>query len=268
MTQNDLGYLFPSLPTNNSQNSRLEFRPERLNLSIVDKTRSGPPRYACRYPNVNHTHKFIFIHPPKCGGKSLEFLLFGRKPIAASADHRNIRTHVGELGWDVVDEYFKFAFVRNPYDRLVSIYLQRNRFLKRSGHASSPTFTTGLAVIPNPLSFKSYVKSLADPALYSGRGTPGIDAGGDSGGKGLFADRLMADYLSHNDDLFMNFIGRMENYEKDWEIVSQHLFGCSLELPHLNKSERSHYRDYYDDTSRKIVGRLYEKDIDLFKYTF
>jgi hypothetical protein len=89
---------------------------------------------------VNRDYKVAFIHVPKTAGVSLvRYILepigyerFGGKP-----------RHKGYIPGIVDDDYFVFAFVRNPYQRLVSLY--RHQCLKKRGFRENyPTLTSFL----------------------------------------------------------------------------------------------------------------------------
>lgn len=61
---------------------------------------------------INHEKKFLFIHIPRTGGTSI------RKLIGQSEnEHMNLRDYLGKYN---LDDYFKFAFVRSPYDKIAS----------------------------------------------------------------------------------------------------------------------------------------------------
>jgi hypothetical protein len=66
----------------------------------------------------------------------------------------------------------------------------------------------------------------------------------------------------------VNFIGRFETLESDYQAVASRL-GVRAELEHLNKTRRSQrYRDAYTDEMKEIVANVYRKDIELFGYEF
>ena len=66
--------------------------------------------------NVNHLQRFVFVHIPKTGGQSIE-KSFQWKGLR----HRPFEYYENKVV--NLKEYFKFTFVRNPFDRLVSSYV-------------------------------------------------------------------------------------------------------------------------------------------------
>ena len=87
----------------------------------------------------SNSNKFMFYHIPKTAGQSLHNVL--RKYTVG--DHVNEyyvtrdMTHTAvEHTWDKYkgSEYFSFAIVRNPYDRMFSLYnfLKRRRVIKET----------------------------------------------------------------------------------------------------------------------------------------
>ena len=92
---------------------------------------------------ISHKHRCVFIHLPKCGGQSIEDVFISdcglgwdsREPLLLRKNenkkvgppwlaHLTYREYLdySYLSPDLMGEYFKFTVVRNPYDRLVSIY--------------------------------------------------------------------------------------------------------------------------------------------------
>lgn len=64
---------------------------------------------------ITHDYKLIFIHVPKCAGRSINDVFNQR------FDHFTARYYEKEYA-DQWKKYTKFTIVRNPFDRLVSIY--------------------------------------------------------------------------------------------------------------------------------------------------
>jgi len=153
-------------------------------------------------------------------------------------------------------EYFKFAFVRNPWDRLVSCYSDKilstavleNGQLDREHEAINKktgleentrfdTFVRRVAEIPDKTAnrhFRSQYTFLCDRS-----------------------GKLLPDYT-----------GRYERLVDDFNEVLSKLGVSHLELPVIRKSSRRVYQDYYTDELREIVRQRYRRDIELFGYTF
>ena len=71
---------------------------------------------------ISHRQRFIFVHPQKTGGSSIETVLKARCPDAIHwhGRHGHAQAGLDEIGRERWKEYFSFCFVRNPWDRLVS----------------------------------------------------------------------------------------------------------------------------------------------------
>ncbi|WP_321369266.1 sulfotransferase family 2 domain-containing protein [uncultured Draconibacterium sp.] len=65
----------------------------------------------------------------------------------------------------------------------------------------------------------------------------------------------------------IDYMARMENYGTDIEKIMTRL-GIETEIAHLNRSNKSHYTEYYNDKTIKVISELYKDDIELGKYKF
>lgn len=190
---------------------------------------------------ISHEHKCIFIHPSRNGGKSIEKALFGVTPVFGSSDHRTLVDWQQKLGKKTFNNYFKFVFVRNPWDRLVSIYhyvLENYSFF----------YPTDEKIRGDFRSFNAFITK-CQPYLK----------------------RTKAQYnwlTNINENIGVDFIGRVENYEKDWKKVCEQLNIGDVCLPHLNKSSHEKYWTYYDEHLEEIVADKFKEDIELFDYKF
>jgi len=77
------------------------------------------------------------------------------------------------------------------------------------------------------------------------------------------------DYLKDRDgNIGVDFIGRFENLQEDYNKVMTTIGLPERTLKHINKYERNDYRKYYSDKDIEKVFQLYKRDIEYFNYTF
>jgi chondroitin 4-sulfotransferase 11 len=200
---------------------------------------------------INHKYQFIFIHIQKTAGTSITNALYNL-PETNNLYHSHSMINLLDDG-EYVD-YFKFCFVRNPFDRLLSWY---NMILKKGFHndwskyilENSTNFSeflelTDIVIEKNPLELQStidYPKSISFNQL---------------------------DYITDKlGKIQCDFIGRFENISNDFNILSQ-MLNIKLELNHLNKFEHKHYSDCYNQIDIENVSKLYQRDIEYFNYKF
>ena len=195
---------------------------------------------------ISHKTRSIFIHIQKTGGDAIETAVRRDDP-AAEVDCLGRRRHpfAREVRAAVAPElwarYFRFAFVRNPWERLVSWYFM-------------------CVQIPAPNAFAKYVRGQAPTFTdFITRVTTGM---------GERTTWNQIDFVSGDDgEPIVDFIGRYENLAADYAIVKERL-SLSTDLPHTNRSSHGSYRDYYTDETRAIVADRYARDIAHFGYRF
>jgi hypothetical protein len=200
---------------------------------------------------------FIFVHIPKCAGTSIEQALIpivtphrGFKDLTQEArsqfwlpgrgllQHSKIRRYGGVFP---LDAYFKFAFVRNPWERVIS----QIEYLRSKG---VPMFQRG--------ELKEQIKRYCETEKWF----LGHDVGA-----------CQLDYLQWPEgELAMDFVGRFENLLPDFATICGRLgIDPVPPLPHVFNSRRQHhYRDYYDGESRAWIAERFARDIDFFRYEF
>jgi len=141
---------------------------------------------------------------------------------------------------EVLNDYFTFTFVRNPFDRIVSAYVH-----------------IILGNQQRDWSFKEFVKyNLLDDAGYP------------------LNEHWLPQHLHTycDDKCFMDYIGNVETLEDDWKYVATKI-NVNDTLPHVRLKaparKSSDYRVYYeDDETIEIVSKIYKKDLELFNYEF
>lgn len=213
-------------------------------LSVIADTFIYRLLYANPYLDVFDKYRCIFIHIPKCAGISVENGLFGTK-----VGHKRIalfeRYNVQKF-----NDYFKFTIVRNPYDRIVSAF-----FFLKSGGRNERDREWAARNLNDYDNFSDFV--------YNGLRTENVK-------KALhFQPQYL--YLCKPGSLVpeVDFIGRFEELEKDYNYIQEKLGIQTSDLPHLNKSKRkSDYREFYDEKTRSIVASVYQEDLNIFNYGF
>ena len=188
-------------------------------------------------------HQSIFVHIPKTSGISVSKSLFNcTSPHVPMIDYEAI------FSQPELDRMFKFAFVRNPWDRAVSTY----SFLAgRTGIERDIAWAD--RVLVNYTGFDDFIQRwLNRRNIYSW---------------GLFFPQFFF-VCNSQQEIRVDFLGRFENLNADFEYI-KHRLGISAELLHLNKSKsRTDYRDYYTEKTRQIVADVYREDVELFGYQF
>jgi hypothetical protein len=205
---------------------------------------------------VSHQHEFIFAATPKTGTHSVrealrehlgsddieQVVLFVNKrfpyPELAQTRHGHlsfaqVRPHLGE---DAFQRYFKFAFVRNPFDRFVSYCA----FMTRDDDA----FGRDPRQVMRRILFQ--VRPLHH-ILFQPQSVMVCDEDG----------RLLADC-----------IGRVEQMQESYDQISAQLHIQSRTLDKVNESKRGDYRQYYDSALIDGVAAIYHRDLELFGYEF
>lgn len=190
---------------------------------------------------IGATPQFIWFRNAKVGTRSI-FELFNSLGIQLEADSP-FNVHYPPL---LFKDYFKFGFVRNPWDRVISFWhnkilnKKKPSFLERIKYAKQEKLET----------LDGLLEFLETQDLSSGN--------------------THYRWQSANIDLNeVNFIGRFENFSQDLQRVLFELGFPPTSIPHKNNTKkRKPYQDYYNLDQRKKVAKLYEKDIQLFGYTF
>lgn len=140
------------------------------------------------------------------------------------------------LGDDVFGSYFKFAFVRNPFDRFVSYCA----FMTRDSGA-----------------FQADPQRVMRQVLFEIRPMQHV---------------LFRPQHSFVDDghgrLLADQIGRVEDMQASFDAICARIGIPQTPLQRVNTSRHRHYRDYYDRPLMEGVASLYKRDLELFGYSF
>jgi hypothetical protein len=193
--------------------------------------------------------RFLFVHIPKTAGNSIQHILrdYSEDRIVASGDqdgverfevrsegrelvkHSTLAEYYRELGKEAADGLFKFACVRNPWDRMISFWF--------SPHRRETEW--------NPKRFRKFVEKEVRP-LREYFALPG------DGDTPPFGN--------------VDCIIRYEHLDDDFRAVCEKLGIPPVELPLLNRSERDSPARYYDDSLSGFIAETFADEIDCFGY--
>ena len=215
---------------------------------------------------ISYSHKFIFFHVTKAAGTSVKEALkdYATEPnkfkIKRPPKERNGQINKLYELWqsslwhakakDVKQEFpqeyndfYKFAFVRNPWDWQVSYY---HFILKETTHIRHE-------LVKNMSGgFEEYLEWVIATKNPFPKG----------------ATKLQKEIIvEQNGELNIDYLGRYETINEDFNHVCR-VLNLQTSLPYLNKSKHRDYRGYYSNRTQKVVADNFQEDTELFDYTF
>lgn len=225
---------------------------------------------------ANTTKPFFWLHLKKCAGNSFRksftppYVQTDRvknpKPFIAVPKEEwndvlnNFRVPLGEYdnkrmlfakkflySEDEFNNMYKFTIVRNPYDRIVSVwkYVFRKRQWQPKRILMKHSFSYFISQLPTIMQ-KKYDRFLVTHAAP-----------------------IWPDITDENGVLLMDEILKLENLGKDIEVLNQKI---GTNIKHLSREnvnrQNNSYRKYYTEKTKKKVEELYGDDIKNLKYTF
>ncbi|HTL97994.1 MAG TPA: sulfotransferase family 2 domain-containing protein [Holophagaceae bacterium] len=205
---------------------------------------------------ISRRHRYIFFPIPKTGTHSVRqalrehmgdqdleqvgLFVHKRFPFQETAHIPHGHLSVAEIrpavGEEVFGSYLKFAFVRNPFDRFVSYCAFRSRATNQFEIAPVP-FMKHILREERPLGHVHYLPQ--HTFLTDGEGR-----------------------------MAMDFVGKTETMQADYDAICARLGFPSRVLDRVNGSSHRPYQEYYDQDLIGWVSELYQKDLELFGYTF
>lgn len=200
-------------------------------------------------------HNCLFVHIPKNAGRSIGRFLTDK----GGAHERAIDYKYKEPS--AFESFFKFAIVRNPWDRIVSNYL----FAKKCNNTITKTLWTKFGIQYPEQSFADWV--LFTKRLWENGLSPKYDK--TVNGNLVWHHGPQIYWVSdEKGNLIVDFIGRFESLNEDFAYICGRLGLKKKILPHINKSKNHGYRRYYDRRLAEEVGKIYVADIKRFEYKF
>jgi chondroitin 4-sulfotransferase 11 len=207
---------------------------------------------------ISRERRIVFCHIPKNAGTSIGWALHVaggyivasyppilRDPKMTWTQGECQRT-LRWVGAEVWNSSFRFAFVRNPWDRLVSGW----RFTRDRGRHNLP--------------FKEFVESLTTMTKLEPLGTRDRF---EMASSIRWHTMSQCDHLLVEGKLAVDFLGKVETLEDDWHAVSGRV-GCHLPLPRLNETTHGLRHGHYDDATLEAAAEIVRQDAETFGYKF
>lgn len=195
------------------------------------------------------TYRFIFVHVRKTGGSAITAAL---GPFLGYEVPRK-----DELGWQgrchnhgemhspfrweqEYADHFSFGFVRNPFEVLVSLYHN----WAAGGRREVGRRTQQLG------SFSAFVRAFFTEGTYSSWAAQNQE------------------YLCTcpKTGRVVDFIGRFDHLQRDWDRVCRHVGLPRVVLPRRNVMPHPPYQRMYDAESRRLVERLWGSELAFTRY--
>lgn len=205
---------------------------------------------------ISDSHQFVFVHIRKAAGTSLRHILqqvslprrnnIFYKLLSRNGypvdyhkycfrKHSSLKEAERSMPADKFNRYFKFAIVRNPWDRLVSEY----EYIK-----TQPTHSR----------FKKIqAMNFADFVRYQSRRSAAYQVNA---------------LQCQDGQLGVDYVGKLESLDASLADISKRIGLSFAQLPHINRTERRDYRSYYNDKLAEQVADLWQDDIKTFDYNF
>lgn len=157
--------------------------------------------------------------------------------------------------------FYRFAFVRNPWARLVSCYRDKiGNEVKTGGHTHF-TIRPGIAnclarfdAFEAGMSFEAFVDAVASIP------------------DDVADEHFRSQYTfvtTRKGEMAVDFVGRYERLSDDFRIVREKTGLPEIELPRLQAAGKSaKYVSYYTPETRDKVSERFRRDIETFGYAF
>jgi len=206
---------------------------------------------------ISHKYKFVFICVPKTGSTAVRRALDEYSDISSSVDlsytfhitTQELKQRFIDNGWDW-DEYFKFGFVRNPWESQVSRWVYDNRVAQRE-------------LVPDSYTLHESMNAYTLRCRKVFDEYPTFDL--------WVRERILrsSQFICDEDgDVMLDFVGRQEQLQEGFDEVMKRIGLPTKKLEMVNVYEHDHYSKYYNAETRELVAGRCAREIELFNYEF
>jgi hypothetical protein len=203
--------------------------------------------------------KYLFVHINKSAGGVITNNMSANGVTKITGYHRPLKKclSIAEgLGVDISKLYI-FTAVRNPWDRMLSMYL-----FYKSNQCFSPEFYSGAPAVDG--SFTNWIKYIysdkfnrqlihSDVNIFNYCFSNQLNWMKDDSGRMLQVDKILRhEEMNETLEPFLRNILKLKN----------------INLSRVHPTKHTHYSDYYDTESKILVAEHYQEDIEYFKYKY
>jgi len=189
---------------------------------------------------ISKKAKLLFVHIPRNGGYSILHAMKAKYPDTKKISWGHAR--ICDAKGVNLKKYTTFAVVRNPWERMVSLwsFLSQNKktYETRKGKRRS---TKELKKI----GFSDWLLKYGKRSWYM-----------------ITTDTPQMRWITKNEKIVVDHVIRFENLAQELKKVDL------KKLPMRHKSKHGDYRKYYNEESKKFVDEVFEKDIKEWRYEF
>jgi len=187
---------------------------------------------------VSHAQKLLWFRVSKVGTRTMLHEL-EKSGVKLENTHQRFIPYSREI----YENYLKVAFVRNPWDRLVSCW--KNKVV------DSNSFGLEKELYLQLQEFSAFIEFISQLNI-------------DKTDIHIRRQSAMMDYEN------IDFLGRFETYEVDVVKLFELIGFEKHNVANKNESSMGNisYRKFYSAQDKCIVGDLYAKDIELFNYEY
>ncbi len=226
---------------------------------------------AIHFPNIPATYRNI----PKTGTTSFKYWSRDNIPGCVVMDDPIRPYNMLHLTLDEIKQRWPnygttFTFVRNPYDRMVSIFhhigQDAEARMKERPRGGTPeqygVKKAELDAIPIEVDvkilsvykrgFENWIHSVEDRVFD---------------GSLLSLLNQKETQLRWLDGVVPDVVIKIEDVNEKFHLL-QDMLGCNVPMPHINTSNHLDYREYYNATTKKIVAEIFKEDFETFGYNF
>lgn len=180
---------------------------------------------------LNHQYRHMFPHVPKTAGSSMDAV-----PWVGGVSHKRMSRLIEECvdSGNDPDEYVKWAFVRHPLDRLMSVYRAYRQHPQR---------------VPLECAILPFDGFLSEVSGLSGRG---------------LMRHIHLRPQSWWLDTDMDFIGHYETLHSDWDAICMIVGADLCPIPHHNATDAEPIE--VGEWERMTAREIYDEDYERFGY--